>query len=70
MIALHDGLRRTGRLHAPEFAELAVGELVKLDSGPAVGPLRRWSIKVRWLLGLIAPMLGIEVQLRQAQNPL
>ena len=62
-IALHDELRRLGQLRVqPDFEEMSRGDLLSLEMGPAVAPLRRVIDQVGRLLGLMAPVLGIDVR--------
>lgn len=69
-IALHDELRRLGLLHVqPDFEELSIGDLVSLEMGPAVAPLRRVIDQVGRLLDLMAPILGIEARSEPKATP-
>jgi len=55
-IALHDELRRSGRLlEAPDFSKLRPGEIVSMQLGPAVAPLRRVVDQILRLLDVVAP---------------
>jgi hypothetical protein len=59
-IALHDELRRTGRIaDASDVASLNPGELVSLSIGPAVAPLRRLVDQLIRLLDVAAPVVGM-----------
>jgi hypothetical protein len=60
-IALHDELRRTGRIHdGVDLTALKTGDLVQLSLGPAIAPLRRVVDQIVRLLDVAAPLVGTE----------
>lgn len=62
-IALHDELRRTGRLvDDPDIEALdgAADALISLRAGPAIAPLRRVVDQILRLLDVAAPLVGLE----------
>jgi hypothetical protein len=59
-IDLYDELSRTGRLvRDPQVSTLRVGEIVSLEVGPAVAPLRRVVDQIIRLLDLVAPFIAL-----------
>jgi hypothetical protein len=59
-IGLYDELQRAGRVqHAGDLASMRAGELVSLDIGPAVAPLRRIVDQVLRLLDVAVPLAGV-----------
>jgi hypothetical protein len=60
-IALHDELQRTNRLRSGAESDLATGELVSLNIGPAVAPLRRVVDQVIRVLDVAAPVVGLDL---------
>jgi hypothetical protein len=61
-IALHDELLHRKRLRRePAVEDISVTDLIEVEMGPAVAPLRRVVDQVIRLLDLVAPMLGIEL---------
>lgn len=60
-IALHDELRRTGRIaEGTDLATLQPGHIVSLGIGPAVAPLRRVVDQIVRLLDVAAPLVGAD----------
>lgn len=58
-IALHDELRRTGRIgDGLDVSTLRPGHIVSLEIGPAVAPLRRVVDQIVRLLDVAAPLMG------------
>jgi hypothetical protein len=58
-IALYDELRRTGQIvNDPDPASLRPGDIVSIDIGPAVAPLRRVVDQLSRLVNLAAPAKG------------
>jgi len=58
-IALYDELRRTGRIKFEEdISNVKPRDLVALDIGPAVAPLRRVVDQIVRLIDVAAPMVG------------
>lgn len=56
-IALHDELRRTGRIvDQPDPGHLKPGEIVSIETGPAVAPLRRVVDQLLRLLDVVRPL--------------
>jgi hypothetical protein len=55
-ISLHDELRRSGRLiEDPDVAKIRPRDIVSMELGPAVAPLRRVVDQILRLLDLVAP---------------
>jgi hypothetical protein len=68
-IALYDELRRREQLRMePPFEKMSVRDLVALDMGPAVAPLRRVVDQVIRLLDLNASTLGLETTSKAKSN--
>jgi len=62
-IDLYDELRRTGRvIDAPDINRLRIGQLVSVEIGPAVAPLRRVVDQLVRLLNVMAPVLGDDTE--------
>jgi hypothetical protein len=59
-IALHDELQRTNRLRSGVASDLVTGELVSLNIGPAVAPLRRIVDQVIRVLDVAVPVVGVD----------
>jgi hypothetical protein len=60
-IALHDELRRTGRIKAQsDHREIEPGDIVTLEVGPAVAPLRRILEQILRFLDIAMPVLAAE----------
>jgi hypothetical protein len=59
-ITLHDELKRSGQIHPLALNETKPGEMVSVDAGPAIAPLRRVLDQIIRLLDLIDPVLAGE----------
>ena len=58
-ISLHNELRRAGRLaESPELGSINPGDIVSMQLGPAVAPLRRVVEQTIRLLDVMVPVLG------------
>lgn len=55
-IALHDELRRAGQIREANLSALKPGDLVSINIGPAVAPLRRIVDQILRLLDVFSPL--------------